>query len=100
MANTVSNITILDLTKGHCQQEWKIRLTIKNNEILREPILEIVKNQLENNAPPETKITYNKLTKNGYNDFQSRQMIGQCVAIELFEIIKMGLLSKYSLNTI
>ncbi len=63
---------------------------MKNNEILREQILEIVKNQLENNDSPETKITYNKLTKNGYNDFQSRQMIGQCVAIELFEIIKMG----------
>ena len=63
---------------------------MKENEILREQISEIVKNQLENNDPPETKIIYNKLTKTGYNDFQTQQMIGQCVAVELFEIIKMS----------
>ncbi len=57
--------------------------------MLREQISEIVKNQIENNDPPETKIIYKQLTKNGFNDFQSRQMIGQCVALELFEIIKM-----------
>ena len=63
---------------------------MKENEILREQISEIVKNQLENNDPPETKIIYNQLTKAGYNDFQTRLMIGQCVAVELFEIIKMS----------
>ncbi len=63
---------------------------MKTNEILREQIFEIIKNQLENNDPPETKIIYDQLTKAGYNDFQTRQMIGQCVAIELFEIIKIG----------
>jgi len=62
---------------------------MEENDILREQISEIVKNQIENNDPPETKIIYKQLTKNGFNDFQSRQMIGQCVALELFEIIKM-----------
>lgn len=62
---------------------------MKENDILREQISEIVKNQIENNNPPETKIIYKQLTKSGFNDFQSRQMIGQCVAVELFEIIKM-----------
>ncbi|WP_417201360.1 hypothetical protein [Bizionia sp.] len=62
---------------------------MEENDMLREQISEIVKNQIENNDPPETKIIYKQLTKNGFNDFQSRQMIGQCVALELFEIIKM-----------
>ncbi len=62
---------------------------MKENDILREQISEIVKNQIENNDPPETKITYKQLIGKGFNDLQSRQMIGQCVAVELFEIIKM-----------
>ena len=63
---------------------------MKENEILKEQISEIVENQLKSNDPPETKIIYSQLTKTGYNDFEIRQMIGQCLAIELFEIIKMG----------
>jgi hypothetical protein len=62
---------------------------MEKNDILREQISKIVKNQIENNDPPETKIIYKQLTKDGFNDLQSRQMIGQCVALELFEIIKM-----------
>ena len=63
---------------------------METNDILREQIFEIIKNQLKNNDPPETKITYNRLIKAGYDDFQTRQMIGQCLAIELFEVIKNG----------
>jgi len=63
---------------------------METNEILREQIFEIIKNQLKNNDPPETKIKYDQLIKAGYNDFQTRQMIGQCLAVELFEIIKKG----------
>ncbi len=60
---------------------------METNELLREQIFEIIKNQLKNNDPPETKITYDRLIKLGYNDLQTRQMIGQCVAVELFEVI-------------
>ncbi|WP_055448924.1 hypothetical protein [Lacinutrix mariniflava] len=62
---------------------------MEENDIIKEQISEIVKNQTENNDPPETKITFKQLTKNGFSDVQSRQMIAQCVALELFEIIKM-----------
>jgi len=61
---------------------------METNELLRDQIFEVVKNQLKNNDPPETKITYDRLIKAGYNDFQTRQLIGQCVAIEIFEVIK------------
>ncbi|GAB3660918.1 hypothetical protein GCM10028791_35070 [Echinicola sediminis] len=60
------------------------------NETLREQIFEIIKNQLKNNEPPETKATYDRLLKKGFNDFQTKQMIGQCVAVELFDIIQNG----------
>jgi hypothetical protein len=26
----------------------------------------------------------------GYNDFEARQLIGQCLAVELFEVLKFG----------
>lgn len=63
---------------------------METNEKIREQIFEIIKNQLKDNNPPETKITYDKLRKQGFDDFQTRQMIGQCIAVELFEIFKFG----------
>lgn len=61
---------------------------METNEILREQIFEIIKNQLKDNDPPETKSTYDRLIKNGFDDFQTRQMIGQCLAVELFDVMK------------
>jgi len=61
---------------------------METNEKIREQIFEIIKNQLKDNDPPETKATYDRLRKQGFDDFQTRQMIGQCIAVELFEIFK------------
>ncbi|MBO9592558.1 MAG: DUF1841 family protein [Niabella sp.] len=58
------------------------------NENVRQEIFNIVNNQMTTNNPPETKETFNRLKKEGYNDFEARQLIGQCVAVELFEIMK------------
>jgi hypothetical protein len=63
---------------------------METNEILREQIFEIIKNQLRDNAPPETKITYDRLIKDGFDDLQTRQLIGQCLAVELFDVMKNG----------
>ena len=63
---------------------------MEENEILREQILEIVNNQLNDINPPETKITFDRLKEEGFNDFQTRQMIGACVAVEIFDVIKSG----------
>lgn len=49
---------------------------MEKNEKLNEQILEIIKNQLKNNDPPETKETYDRLLKQGFNDLQTRQMMG------------------------
>lgn len=63
---------------------------MENNEKLREQIFEIIKNQLKNNEPPETKATYDRLIKQGYDDYQVKQMIGQCLAVEIFDALKHG----------
>jgi hypothetical protein len=60
------------------------------NEKLREQIFEIIKNQLKDNNPRETKTTYDRLRSQGYDDFETKQMIGQCLAVELFDVLKLG----------
>jgi hypothetical protein len=58
------------------------------NEKARETIFEIIENQIEANEPPETKRTYQRLIDLGYNEFVTKQLIGQCLAVELFGIMK------------
>ena len=61
---------------------------METNEILREQIFEIIKNQMKDNEPPETNRTFKRLLKEGYSRFETKQRIGQCVAVELFNLYK------------
>ena len=61
---------------------------MKPNENLRDEIFQIIKNQLNSDDPPETTITYKRLISLGYNDFETKQLIGQCIAVELFDVFK------------
>lgn len=61
---------------------------METNDKIREQIFEIIKNQIRDNTPPETKATFDRLRKQGFDDFQTRQMIGQCLAVELFDVMK------------
>ena len=61
---------------------------MKQNKILREHIFEIVMNQIRDNDPPETRKTFRRLMKIGYSEFETKQLIGQCVAVEIFKVIK------------
>ena len=61
---------------------------MESNEIVREPIFKIIKNQIRDNKPPETKKAYNKLRKQGVDDIQTKQMLAHCMSIELFEMLK------------
>jgi hypothetical protein len=63
-------------------------LIMKTNEILREQIFQIITNQLRANNPPETKQTYERLKKLGYDDYHVRQLIGQCLAVEKYRVMK------------
>jgi len=61
---------------------------MEQNEIMREQIFGIIDNQIRKNNPPETKKTFERLRKQGYSEFVTKQYIGQCVAVELFNMIK------------
>jgi len=61
---------------------------MESNEIIREQIFEIIKNQIELNSPPETTQTLHRLIDSGYSDQDARILIGQCLAVELFNILK------------
>lgn len=58
------------------------------NYELRDQIVQIIKNQIKANDPPETKQTYDRLREMGYDDFVTKQFIGQCLALELFDVMK------------
>ena len=60
------------------------------NEILREQILEIVETQIKNNDPPETSLTFDRLIKEGYDKSDTTKLIGQCVIVELYDVMKNG----------
>jgi hypothetical protein len=61
---------------------------MKVNERLRDTIFEVIDNQINADDPPETALTLERLTKQGYSDFQARQLIGQAVVIEVIDALK------------
>jgi len=61
---------------------------MKVNKVLQQQYFEIVENQIKINDPPETKINFERLKKEGFSDFEIKQLIGQCIALETFLIIK------------
>jgi len=61
---------------------------MESNKILGEQIFEIINNQLKDNNTPETKLTFERLKALGYSDIDANTKIGQCVAIEIFNILK------------
>lgn len=59
---------------------------MKPNKVLREEIFNIINNQLKANDPPEVTLTVKRLKDLGYTDFETKQLIGQCIAVELFDV--------------
>ena len=74
---------------------------METNLRMRKIIFEILENQIRNNDPAETKITRDRLIKEGYNEFQAKQLIAQCLTVEIFDIMKFKkpfLLERYIKN--
>jgi len=61
---------------------------MESKKIVRDQIFEIVKNQMNSNNPPETNQTFERLKGLGYSDLDAKKLIGQCVAGEIFNILK------------
>jgi hypothetical protein len=60
----------------------------KTNPVLKQEILEVVNNQLENLDPPETKQTYDRLVADGISEQEARRLIGCAVSSEIFDVLK------------
>jgi len=61
---------------------------MKVNENLRNAIFEVIDTQIADNNPVETAITLKRLRDEGHSEFEAKQLIGQAVAVELFDIMK------------
>jgi hypothetical protein len=55
---------------------------------LREAILEVIKSQIKENDPPETKQTLDRLLREGFPKEEALKLIGYVVASEVFTVLK------------
>ncbi len=55
---------------------------------LREQIMQVVENQLVENDPPEVQETLDRLKAKGHSEEDAKNLIGQCVGVELFEVLQ------------
>ena len=62
----------------------------EGNEHLQHTILEIVKNQIKDKTPPDTKKTLNHLLKIGYTRKEALNLIGGVVLAEIYDMLKAG----------
>jgi len=60
------------------------------NPALTEAILTIVDQQMQDNTPPETRRTYERLVAQGYAPEDARRLIGNVVTQEIFAVIQRG----------
>ncbi len=58
------------------------------NPYLKSAILEVVDNQLNENNPPETRQTLERLISLGYSEAKAKEMIGSVVTEEIYYVMK------------
>ncbi len=63
---------------------------MKSNKIAGEAFLEVVDNQIRSNKPPESATTYTRLMNEGYSSLDAKRLIAQCIATEMFVMMKEG----------
>ena len=55
---------------------------------IRAAVKEAVTNQMRDNDPPETNITYKRLIREGWSRGDAYKLVAQCVLTEIFMVIK------------
>ena len=66
----------------------KIDKEIQPNPRLQAAIMEVLDNQLNDEDPPETKETYDRLMAGGIGKGETRRLISCALAAEIFAILK------------
>lgn len=59
-----------------------------HNPYLRATLMEVVDKQLETNDPPETRLTYERLLREGHTEEDAKRLIACAVTEEIFDILK------------
>ena len=60
------------------------------NERIKSAIIQVVDNQIDSNDPPETKQTLDRLISEGISEMAAKELIGNVVIVEVFEVLKAG----------
>lgn len=63
---------------------------MKHNQRLKSAIIEVVENQINANDPPEIKQTLDRLISEGFSEIEAKELIGNVVVMEVFEVVKAG----------
>jgi hypothetical protein len=63
-------------------------MNYSNQQILKHAIFETIQNQIQNNDPPETKQTLDRLLAEGFPEDEAMNLIGCVVTTEIFEVLK------------
>jgi hypothetical protein len=63
---------------------------MKENQRVSEELLVVVKRQIKDNNPPETKQAYDRLIRLGYSESDTMKLLGQCLAVEIYDVLKEG----------
>ncbi len=60
----------------------------ETNPLLGEEMIEVVRNQIRQNDPPETKQTYDRLIKEGFPRDEVMRQLAVVVAAEIYDVTK------------
>jgi hypothetical protein len=60
----------------------------ETNPELGNIILEVIRDQIRDNDPPETRQTYERLKGEGYTADEARRLISTAVTVELFHVMR------------
>jgi hypothetical protein len=60
----------------------------ETNPELGKKFLEVVRNQIRDNDPPETRQTFERLKTEGYTPDEARRLISTALTVELFHIMR------------
>lgn len=63
---------------------------MKHNQRLKSAIIEVVDSQIELNDPPEIRQTLTRLIGEGFSENEAKELIGNVVVMEVFEVLKAG----------
>lgn len=61
---------------------------MKANSHVKAAIMRVVNNQLRANNPPETRMTLDRLMREGHSEQEAKELIGCVIASEMFDIMK------------